>query len=125
MYGGSPAEIQLLRKDTSFVRPSADANTEAGISRPTVNCGHRTKITFAVWHRTTGHQAVKDEEICIEWHDGQPTARDNIRLCISFEQMFERPPTSGTAEGDLIFSEQELSSIACSIWQDMDLISRG
>jgi hypothetical protein len=86
---------------------------------------HRTKITFAVWRRTTGRQAVKDEEICIEWHNGQPTARDNIRLCICFEQMFERPPTSGTAKGDLIFSEQELSGIACSVWQDMDLIPRG
>ena len=86
---------------------------------------HRHEMIFAIWHRTTGRQAVKDDEIHMEWHDGRPKARDNTRLRISFEQMFERPPTRGTAEGDVIFPKRELASMAREVWQEMGFIPRG
>jgi hypothetical protein len=86
---------------------------------------HRHEMIFAIWRRTTGRQAVKDKEIRVELHDGRPRVRNNIRLRLSFEQIFERLPTRGTAEGDVIFSGRELGSIARRVWREMGLIPRG
>jgi hypothetical protein len=85
----------------------------------------RHEMIFATWRRTTGRQPVKDNEIRIELHDGRLRARNNMRLRISFEQMFERPPTRGTAERDVIFSGRELGGIARIVWREMGLIPHG
>lgn len=87
---------------------------------------HRHEMIFAIWRRTATRRAEKDEEIYVELVEGRPIVRNNRRrLRISFEKLFERPPTPGTAEGDLIFSARELGSLARIVWRDMGLIPRG
>lgn len=86
---------------------------------------HKREMIFALWRRTADRQAVKADEICMEWHDGKINAKDNKIVRISFEQIFERPPTRGTADRDMIFSERDFGSIVRKIWREMHLIPSG
>lgn len=85
----------------------------------------RYEIIFAIWRRTASRRAEKDDEIYVELHEGRPIVRNNRHLHLSFEQIFERPPTSGTAESDIIFTARELGSMARRVWLEMGLIPRG
>lgn len=86
---------------------------------------HRQEMIFAVWQRTTGRQPVKTEEIRVEIREGQPTVSNNRCLHLFFKQLFERPPTPGTTESDVIFSKRELCSLARKVWEHMGVIPRG
>jgi len=59
-------------------------------------------------------RAIVDQEIHITLDDGRSLA--DGQLCLSFEQLLERPPRPGTGEGDLVFSARELGGIARLAW---------
>jgi hypothetical protein len=82
----------------------------------------RHEIIFTTWNRTARRRAEKNNEIHVELREGRPRVRNNKRLRLSFDQIFERPPTPGTAERDVIFSAREIGGIARRVWLDMGLI---
>ncbi|OBT90756.1 hypothetical protein VE02_00658 [Pseudogymnoascus sp. 03VT05] len=86
----------------------------------------RPEIIFTVWKRgrqqrdSRAHHlacAVVDQEIKIILQAGRPVAEGP--LCLSFEEVFERKPRPGTAEGDIHFSARELGAIARMVWSEM------
>lgn len=86
----------------------------------------RPEIVFTVWKRgrqqrgSRAHhpaRAVVDQEVKITLKAGRPVADGTLRL--SFEEVFERKPQPGTAEGDIHFSARELGAIARMVWSEM------
>jgi hypothetical protein len=73
------------------------------------------EIIVTVWKKV-GQKAVKDNDIYVEIRGDRPRVRDNRCLGLSFEKIFERRPTHGTAERDVIFSGRELGRIARRVW---------
>lgn len=84
----------------------------------------RHEIIFSVWRRNEDRKAVKDDDVHVEFREGQPKVRSNKSLRIYFEPIFKRLPTRGTAEKDLIISARELGSIARKAWIELNLIPR-
>ncbi|OBT44539.1 hypothetical protein VE00_04932 [Pseudogymnoascus sp. WSF 3629] len=86
----------------------------------------RPEIIFTIWKRgrqerdTRAHhpvRAVVDQDIRITLQAGRPVAEGS--LCLSFEEVFERQPQPGTAEGNINFSARELGAIARMVWSEM------
>ncbi|KFY89327.1 hypothetical protein V500_05801 [Pseudogymnoascus sp. VKM F-4518 (FW-2643)] len=87
----------------------------------------RPEIIFTVWKRAAREQrdtranhplrAVVDQEILVTLQAGRPVAEGMLRL--SFQELFERQPRPGTAEGDINFSARELGGIARRVWSEM------
>jgi hypothetical protein len=76
----------------------------------------RHEILFTVWKKV-GQKAEKDHDVYVELRGDRPRVKDNKCLRLSFGKIFERPPTRGTAERDVIFSGRELGRIARMVWE--------
>jgi hypothetical protein len=89
----------------------------------------RPEIVFSVWkatvpteeERTARRRSVRKQEVHVTLTHGRPTA--DGRLCLSFEELFERRPRPVTRECDIVFSPGELEGIAEVVWEEMDLYS--
>jgi hypothetical protein len=86
----------------------------------------RPEIVFSVWKATeeeisTQRRSFSEQEVLVTLTHGRLTA--DGRLCLSFEELFERPPRPGTRECDIVFSPGELGGIARVVWEEMDLYS--
>ena len=87
------------------------------------------EIIFSVWRtilegRETRAQhqrrANLDHDVRVILAHGRPIASG--RLCLSFEQIFERRARPGTSERDMEFSARELGRIARDIWVRMNFM---
>ena len=63
-------------------------------------------------------------DIHVELPEGRPRVRNNSCLRLSFEQIWERPPTRRAAERGVIFSVRELDSIYRLARTEVGLIPR-
>jgi hypothetical protein len=86
----------------------------------------RPEIIFSVWKTTPEDRETRaqhprraslDHEVRVTLAHGRPIASG--RLCLSFEQFFERRARLGTSERDLVFSTRELGRIARDVWVQM------
>jgi hypothetical protein len=82
---------------------------------------HRPEIVFAIWHSKSARQPVKKDEVHVKIRQGQPRVSNNKSLSVAFEKLFERVPSPGTSESDVIFTAPELCSIALEVWEEIDL----
>ncbi|KFY22300.1 hypothetical protein V493_06687 [Pseudogymnoascus sp. VKM F-4281 (FW-2241)] len=87
----------------------------------------RPEIVFTIWKRAAQEQrdlrencplgAAIDQQKTVTLQAGRPVVEGV--LCLSFEEIFERRPRLGTAEGDIEFSARELGVIARKVWSGM------
>jgi hypothetical protein len=86
----------------------------------------RPEVIFSIWKTApedretralSPQRASLDHDVHVTLAHGRPIASG--RLCLSFEQIFERRARPGTSEQDLVFSTRELGRIARDVWVQM------
>jgi hypothetical protein len=84
----------------------------------------RPEITFQKWETASDQprRALMTEEVDVYLVNNVPAATGSLSL--SFEKIFERPPRPNTAERDLIFKGEDLTTVAWKIWRRQKLIPR-
>jgi hypothetical protein len=90
----------------------------------------RPEIFFSVWKTIRQERGTRAEhtqratevqKAHVTLAEERPVA--DGRICLSFEELFERKPRLETAEKDIAFSARELGGIARVVWEDMGFIS--
>jgi hypothetical protein len=89
----------------------------------------RLRLTFQLWEvarrdfdatrSESPRQAQMTQEAIVTLENSEPVANGSLR--VSFSKLLERPPTPATAEGDFVFTEEDLVQSAKSAWENQEM----